>query len=89
MSKKQLKLILISEAVIDFTKLFMNLWIFTLFKAPKDPETEIFCWVHKSMYTVNKNLEFFTENMGKLRHGPIVKNQVHLRFISGHKIVES
>ena len=30
------------ETVIDFTKPFMNLGISILFKAPKDPETELF-----------------------------------------------
>ena len=34
------------ETVIDFTKPFMNLGISILFKAPKDPETELFRWVH-------------------------------------------
>ena len=30
------------ETVIDFTKPFMNLGISILFKAPKNPETELF-----------------------------------------------
>jgi ionotropic kainate glutamate receptor 2 len=30
------------ESVIDFTKPFMNLGISILFKAPKDPATEVF-----------------------------------------------
>ena len=34
------------ETVIDFTKPFMNLGISILFKAPKDPETELFSFMN-------------------------------------------
>ena len=49
------------ETVIDFTKPFMNLGISILFKAPKDPETELFRWV----FTVHKNWEFHREISGE------------------------
>ena len=49
------------ETVIDFTKPFMNLGISILFKAPKDPETELFRWV----FTVYQNWEFHSESIGE------------------------
>ena len=49
------------ETVIDFTKPFMNLGISILFKAPKDPETELFRWV----FTVYQNWEFYLEIIGE------------------------
>ena len=49
------------ETVIDFTKPFMNLGISILFKAPKDPETELFRWV----FTVYQNWEFHLEIIGE------------------------
>ena len=41
------------ETVIDFTKPFMNLGISILFKAPKNPETELFRLVS------NNNLKYY------------------------------
>ena len=49
------------ETVIDFTKPFMNLGISILFKAPKDPETELFRWI----FTVYQNWEFHSEIIGE------------------------
>ena len=64
------------ETVIDFTKPFMNLGISILFKAPKDPETEVSTLMSK------KRLKII------LISEAVIDFKVHI-FWEGHKILQN
>ena len=64
------------ETVIDFTKPFMNLGISILFKAPKDPETELFRWI---LFTVYQNWKCHLEIIGERLESDLLFQTLALR----------